>query len=107
MHGVEGPGARRLGLWQTLAIRAVIWRNAIARRPPRISASAGYRKTLRADGPRALWGVGLIPSSGTCRTAPAFFLRHGQPEESVMPVFILWAVPAVFVLGGVTYLIVK
>jgi hypothetical protein len=30
-----------------------------------------------------------------------------QPEESAMPVILLWAVPAFFVLGGVTYLIVK
>ena len=36
-----------------------------------------------------------------------FLLRHGQPEERAMPVFILWAVPAVFVLGGLTYMIVK
>jgi hypothetical protein len=27
--------------------------------------------------------------------------------ETVMPVFILWAVPAVFVLGGLTYVLVK
>lgn len=32
---------------------------------------------------------------------------RGQPEERAMPVIVLWAVPAVFVLGGVTYLILK
>jgi hypothetical protein len=30
-----------------------------------------------------------------------------QPEERAMPVILLSAVPAFFVLGGVTYLIVK
>jgi hypothetical protein len=33
--------------------------------------------------------------------------RHGQPEELNMPVLLLWAVPAVFVIGGLTYVIVK
>jgi hypothetical protein len=28
-------------------------------------------------------------------------------RRTAMPVILLWAVPAVFVLGGVTYLIVK
>ena len=37
----------------------------------------------------------------------SLIFRHGQPEERAMPVFILWAVPAVFVLGGLTYMIVK
>ena len=36
-----------------------------------------------------------------------FSFADGQPEERTMPVFILWAVPAVFVLGGVAYMIVK
>ncbi len=31
----------------------------------------------------------------------------GNQRRRTMPVFILWAVPAVFVLGGVAYLIVK
>jgi hypothetical protein len=31
----------------------------------------------------------------------------GNQRSEAMPVIILWAVPAVFVLGGVTYLLVK
>jgi hypothetical protein len=28
-------------------------------------------------------------------------------RRTAMPVIVLWAIPAVFVLGGVTYLLVK
>jgi hypothetical protein len=28
-------------------------------------------------------------------------------RRTAMPVIVLWAVPAIFVLGGVTYLLVK
>jgi hypothetical protein len=31
----------------------------------------------------------------------------GNPRREAMPVILLWAVPAIFVLGGVTYMIVK
>ena len=43
---------------------------------------------------------------GTVVTNAALRL-HLTVEESAMPVFILWAVPAVFVLGGLTYVLVK
>jgi hypothetical protein len=33
--------------------------------------------------------------------------RNAIQRRTAMPVILLWAVPAVFVLGGVTYLIVK
>jgi hypothetical protein len=35
------------------------------------------------------------------------FLSHLNQRREAMPVILLWAVPAFFVLGGVTYLIVK
>ncbi len=35
------------------------------------------------------------------------YLPMWQPEERAMPVILLWAVPAVFVLGGLTYVLVK
>jgi hypothetical protein len=37
----------------------------------------------------------------------SFLADTGNQRRGAMPVFILWAVPAVFVLGGITYLIVK
>jgi hypothetical protein len=36
-----------------------------------------------------------------------FLPDTGNQRREPMPVFILWAVPAVFVLGGLTYMIVK
>jgi hypothetical protein len=35
------------------------------------------------------------------------FSRQINLEERTVPVIILWAVPAIFVLGDVTYLLVK
>jgi hypothetical protein len=43
--------------------------------------------------------------SGTSGNGRALNCR-GQREESVMPVLILWAVPAVIVIGGVGYFLV-
>jgi hypothetical protein len=39
--------------------------------------------------------------------ARSYLSDRGNQRRGAMPVFILWAVPAVFVLGGLTYLIVK
>jgi hypothetical protein len=33
--------------------------------------------------------------------------RQNIQRRTAMPVILLWAIPAVFVLGGVTYLVVK
>jgi hypothetical protein len=35
------------------------------------------------------------------------FLGEGRAEESVMPVLIMWAVPAVIFIGGVSYFLVR
>jgi hypothetical protein len=39
----------------------------------------------------------------------AFCLRHSNQRKSVMPIIpiVLWAVPAIFVVGGLTYVLVK
>jgi len=51
-----------------------------------------------------------LGSSGHRRNLVAgyrVYLPMWQPEERAMPVILLWAVPAVFVLGGLTYVLVK
>lgn len=44
--------------------------------------------------------------SGTSERRNELSPYHGQSEEKDMPVFILWAIPAVIVLGGGAYWIV-
>jgi hypothetical protein len=36
-----------------------------------------------------------------------FYGDAGNQEEPAMPVVLLWGLPVLFVLGGVTYMIVK
>jgi hypothetical protein len=36
-----------------------------------------------------------------------FIRARGEAEEETMPVFILWAVPAVVVIGGVGYYVLR
>ena len=38
---------------------------------------------------------------------PSWILDTGNQRRRAMPVVLLWAVPAVFVLGGLTYVLVK
>jgi hypothetical protein len=38
---------------------------------------------------------------------PRYETDKGNQRRGAMPVFILWAVPAVFVLGDLTYVLVK
>jgi hypothetical protein len=44
---------------------------------------------------------------GSGTTAGGFaFLQHWQTEERIMPLLLLWAVPAVIVVGGAGYWLV-
>jgi hypothetical protein len=45
--------------------------------------------------------------NGTRRTGQAFCSSWAIEEESNMPVLLLWAVPAVIVVGGVGYYLVR
>jgi hypothetical protein len=47
----------------------------------------------------------IKPFSGTSGNSHALN-RRGQREENVMPVLILWAVPAVIFVGGVGYFLI-
>jgi hypothetical protein len=96
VHGLEGAGARRIGHRQS-------WRPAVAQA---LSMSAADANRNASSAAAADMRLGFLPPEPVAQVR-RFSLRHGQPEESVMPVFILWAVPAVFVLGGITYMIVK
>ena len=54
-------------------------------------------------GTRAL---GKFPESGTSGNPSAFVICRANEEEN-MPVLFLWAVPAVIVVGGVGYYLVR
>jgi hypothetical protein len=43
--------------------------------------------------------------AGTTASAPRFLIE-GKRQERIMPVLVMWAVPAVIVIGGVGYWLV-
>jgi hypothetical protein len=76
-------------------------RSALLMRPLSSKAREAANEVAKRSGLSHGRGVG---NPGSLSEFP---LGHGATEERAMPVIILWAIPAVFVLGGVTYLLVK
>ena len=83
--------------------------------PSVMSTSGGYRTHAKTASARPPKGAGLFLFSrtvagGTGRasgTLSAFAHRGQNEEEATMPVILLWAVPAVIVVGGVGYYLVR
>ena len=46
-----------------------------------------------------------FPPAGTTASGPSFLIE-GKRQERIMPVLVMWAVPAVIVIGGVGYWLV-
>ena len=44
---------------------------------------------------------------GTRAACTAFCFPTGNLRRAAMPVILLWAVPAIFVVGGLTYVVLK
>jgi len=89
--------------------------SAVRKPPPSISAAEAPkhkpgercgRRQLRARFQPRSHAVG--PAISGTSGNPLRFRKEGQPkEEAYMPVLLLWAVPAVIVVGGVGYYLVR